>query len=122
MKCSIAYKGPKPVSDFEEHTVTALKNLFEKVETLGQMDIREMLEPDKYYFYEDTLQEAYDALTTVEDAVTTLGMKLEYQHWRLGGAVDELRPLMIQPRSNIDRVLEVMNERMRHLDIQFDSQ
>ena len=80
-----------------------------------------MLEPDKYYLYEDTLQEAYDALTTVEDAVTTLGMKLEYQHWRLGGAVDELRPLIIQPRSNIDRVLEAMNERMRHLDIQFDS-
>ena len=120
MKCSIAYKGPKPVSDFEEHTVTALTNLFEKVETLGQMDIREMLEPDKYYLYEKTLQEAYDALTTVEDALTTLGMKLEYQHWRLGGAVDELRPLMIQPQSNVDRVMEAMNERMRHLDIHCD--
>jgi hypothetical protein len=111
-----------PMSDFEEQTFTALRNLFEKVETLRQMDIREMLEPDKYYLYEDTLQAAYDALTTVEDAVTTLGMKLEYQHWRLGGAVDELRPLMIQSRSNIDRVMEVMNEGMRHLDIQFDSQ
>ena len=110
------------MSNFEEHTVTALKNLFEKVETLGLMDIREMLEPDKYYLYEDTLQEAYDALTTVEDALTTLGMKLEYEHFRLGGAVDELRPLMIQPRSNIDRVMEAMNERMCHLDIQFDSQ
>ena len=44
------------MSNFEEHTVTALKNLFEKVETLGHMDIREMLEPDKYYLYEDTLQ------------------------------------------------------------------
>ena len=109
------------MNDFEEQTFTALRNLFEKVEILRQMDIREMLEPDKYYLYEDTLQEAYDALITVEDAVTTLGMKLEYQHWRLGGAVDELRPLMIQSRSNIDRVMEVMNERMRHLDIQFDS-
>ena len=120
MKCSIAYKGTKPVSDFEEHTVTALKNLFEKVETLGQMDIREMLEPDRYYLYEDTVQEAYDALTTVEDALTALCMKLEYQHWRLGGAVDELRPLMILPRSNVDRVMEAMNERMRHLDRQCD--
>ena len=108
------------MSNFEEHTVTAFKNLFEKVETLGQMDIREMLEPDKYYLYEDTLQAAYDALTTVEDALKTLGMKLEYQHWRLGGAVDELRALMILPRSNVDRVMEAMNERMRHLDIQCD--
>ena len=108
------------MSNFEEHTVTALKNLFEKVETLGHMDIRDMLEPDKYYLYEDTLQEAYDSLTTLEDALTALGMKLEYQHWRLGCAVDELRPLMIQPGSNIDTVMETMNERMRHLDIQFD--
>ena len=108
------------MSDFEEQSFTALRNLFEKVENLQQMDIREMLEPDRYYLNEDTLQEAYDALTTVEDALTTLSMKLEYQHWRLGGAVDELRPLMIQPQSNIDRVMEAMNERMRHLDIQFD--
>ncbi len=108
------------MSNFEEQTFTALKNLFEKVETLGHMDIRDMLELDKYYLYENTLQEAYDALTTVEDALTTLGMKLEYQHWRLGGAVDELRPLIIQPRSNVDRVMEAMNERMRHLDRQCD--
>ena len=115
-------EGNKPVSNFEEHTITALKNLFEKVETLGHMDIRDMLEPDKYYLYEDTLQEAYDVLTIVEDALTTLGMKLEYQHFRLGDAVDELRPLMIQPRSNVERVMEAMNERMRHLDIQCDIQ
>src|SRR2546421_12452190 len=113
-------EGNQPMTTFEEHTFTALKDLFEKVETLRQMDIREMLEPDKYYLYENTLQEAYDALTTVEDALTTLGMKLEYQHFRLGGAVDELRPLMIQPRSNVERVMEVMNECMRHLDIQCD--
>ena len=108
------------MSNFEELTFYALKNLFEKVETLRQMDIQEMLEPDRYYLYEDTLQEAYDASTTVEDALTALGMNLEYQHFRLGGAVDELRPLMIQPRSNVDRVMEAMNERMRHLDIQCD--
>src|SRR5438874_9854053 len=108
------------MNDFEEHTFAALKNLFEKVATLRQMNIRDMLEPDKYYLYEDTLQAAYDALTTVEDALTTLGMKLEYQHFRLGGAVEELRPLMIQPQSNIDRVMDAMNERMKHLDRQFD--
>jgi hypothetical protein len=47
-------------------------------------------------------------------------MKLELEHFRLGGAVDVLRPLMIQPKSNVDRVMEAMNERMRHLDLQFD--
>src|SRR6266702_7823079 len=100
------------MNDFEEHTVTVLKNLFEKVETLRQMDIRDMLEPDRYYHYEDTLQAAYDALTTVEDAVSTLGMKLEYQHWRLGGAVEELKPLMIQTRSPSDAVMEAFEKRL----------
>ena len=31
------------MSNFEEHTVTALKDLFKKVEIPGLMDIREML-------------------------------------------------------------------------------
>ena len=48
------------MSNFEEHTVTALKNLFEKVETLGHMDIREMLEPDTYYLYECSLTQLLD--------------------------------------------------------------
>ena len=100
------------MNDFEEHTFAALKNLFEKVATLRQMDIREMLEPDKYYLYENTLQEAYDALTTVEDAVTTLGMKLEYQHFRLGGAVEELKPLMIQTRSPSDLIMEAFEKKV----------
>jgi spore cortex formation protein SpoVR/YcgB (stage V sporulation) len=100
------------MSDFEEQTFTALRNLFEKVEALLQMDIREMLEPDMYYHYEDTLQAAYDALTTVEDAITTLGMKLEYQHWRLGGAVEELKPLMIQTRSPSDLIMEAFEKKL----------
>src|SRR5947208_1287240 len=99
------------MNDFEEQTVTALKDLFEKIKTLRQRDIREMLEPDRYYLYEDTLQAAYDALTTVEDAVTTLGMKLEYQHYRLGGAVEELKQLMIQTRSPSDLIMEAFEER-----------
>ena len=98
------------MNDFEERTITALRNLFEKVEALRQMDIREMLEPDRYYHYEDTLQAAYDSLTTAEDAVTTLGMKLEYQHFRLGGAVEELRPLMIQTRSPSDLIMEAFEK------------
>ena len=84
------------MSTFEEETVTALHTLFAKVVTLQQFDILDILQPDVYQQYERTLQEAYDALTTVEDALTKLGMKLEYQHYRLGGALDELKLLLIQ--------------------------
>jgi len=104
------------MSDFEEHTFTTLRNLFEKVDTLRQINIRDIVKPEVYQLYEDTLQAAYDALTTVEDALTSLGMKLEYEHFRLGGAVDELTPLMIRTRSNSERVMEAIDERMRHLD------
>jgi hypothetical protein len=99
----------------EEETVTALKNLFAKVETLRQINIRDILKPDVYFRYEQTIQEAYDALTTVEDVLTSIGMKLEYEHFRLGGAVDELKPLMIQPRSNTDKVMEEFERRLSKL-------
>ena len=97
---------------FEEETVAALQSLFARVETLKQISIQDLLKPDVYLHYEQTLQEAYDVLTTVEDALTSLGMKLEYQHYRLGGAVDELKPLMIQPRSNADRIMEAFEQRL----------
>jgi hypothetical protein len=94
------------MSTFEEETVAALYTLFAKVATLQQIDIGEILKSVAYHHYERTLQEAYDALTKVEDALTALGMKLEYQHYRLGSALDELKPLMIQPRSKVDTVME----------------
>jgi hypothetical protein len=72
-----------------------------KLSLLG-MDVLSSQYTDVYDHYEQTLQEAYDALTEIEDALNTLGMKLEYQHFRLGGAVDELKPLMIQPHSPSD--------------------
>lgn len=99
------------MSDFEEQTVNALHILFDKVDTLRHMNIRDMLKPDMYYHYEDTLQAAYDALTTVEDALTTLGMKLEYEHYRLGGAVEELKPLMIQTRASSDTIIDEFERR-----------
>jgi spore cortex formation protein SpoVR/YcgB (stage V sporulation) len=98
------------MNEFKEQTVLALVSLFDKVDTLQQIDIRDMLKPDMYYHYEDTLQAAYDALTTVEDALTSLGMKLEYEHWRLGGAVEELKPLMIQTRSPSDLIMEAFEK------------
>ena len=100
------------MSDFEEQTVNALKILFERVDTLRQINIREILKPETYQLYEESLQAAYDALTTVEDALTSLGMKLEYEHWRLGGAVEELTPLMIHTRSPSDSIMEAFEKRL----------
>ena len=62
----------------EKETVTALYTLFAKVEALKQITIREMLKPDMYSSYEQTIQEAYDALITVEDELTSISKKLEY--------------------------------------------
>lgn len=77
---------------------------------LQQIAIRGILKPEIYHQYEHTIQDAYDAFTTVEDALTALGMKLEYQHYRLGGAIDELKPLLIQPRSKADTVMEAFHK------------
>ena len=99
------------MSELKEHTLNVLSILFDKVDTLRHMNIRDMLKPDIYYHYENTLQAAYDALTTVEDALTSLGMKLEYEHWRLGGAVEELTPLMIRTRVSSDTILEALDPR-----------
>ena len=44
----------------EEEIVTALQHLFAKVETLHQINIRDILKPDVYSHYEQTLQEAYN--------------------------------------------------------------
>ena len=92
--------------------MTSLQSLFAEVNTLSRFNIRDILKPVVYYHYEQTLQEAYDALTEVEDALTTSGMKLEYQHFRLGGAVDELKPLMIQLHSPLDRIMEEFERRL----------
>ena len=99
------------MSDFEEQTVKALRSLFDKVTTLQHISIRDIMKPDSYSHYEQTLQAAYDAVTTVEDALTSLGMKLEYEHWRLGGAVEELKPLMFDTRSPTDRIVEEFERR-----------
>jgi hypothetical protein len=110
--------GDTAMNDFEEDTVTALRNLFDKVNTLRQITIREMLTPETYQLYEESLQAAYDALTTVEDALASVGMKLEYEHWRLGGAVEELKPLMVRLPSTTEKVMEPLEEKMHETDWQ----
>jgi hypothetical protein len=49
-----------------------------------------MLDPGSMQFYEKAIQEAYDALMSVEGALSSLGDALEYEHWRLGGAVEAI--------------------------------
>ena len=70
------------------------------------MDIRDLLEPGRYHHYKETLAAAYDALVTIEDALDSLGTKLENQHWRIDSAFEELSPLLIQPRSRLDAAME----------------
>ncbi len=108
------------MSDFEEQTITALRTLFVQVQTLRHIDIRDILKPDIYRLYERTLQQAYDSLTTVEDALTALGMKLEYEHYRLGCATDELEPLMIHSYSKSEKVMEILDQKMVALDSTID--
>src|SRR5713226_8187156 len=94
------------MSPAEEETVAALTLLFTKVAELGQLNVRDMLTPGRYDQYKATLDEAYDALVTMEDALDSLGMKLEYQHWRISSAFEELTPLFMQPRSLVDIALD----------------
>lgn len=79
-----------------EEAVTALKILFVKVDELQNINIRDILRLERYAHYEKTIQAAYDALTQVERTINSLGMKLEYQHWRLGEAMEELKPFLQQ--------------------------
>lgn len=103
------------MSDFEGLTYTALQNLFENVETLQEIAIRDILKPDVYSLYQKTLQAAYDALKTVEDAINSLGMKLEQQHFRLATAIEILEPLLNQTLSSYDLSLEVVEKLMSEI-------
>ncbi|HXZ06206.1 MAG TPA: hypothetical protein VEH81_15335 [Ktedonobacteraceae bacterium] len=92
------------MSELEEKTITAFNTLFETVVALIKINISYMLKPEIYLHYEQTLQAAYDALIRVEDELTSSGMKLEYQHWRLGGAIEELRLLLMQAHTKSDEL------------------
>jgi spore cortex formation protein SpoVR/YcgB (stage V sporulation) len=98
------------MSNSEEETVAALRLLFEKVAELSAMNIREMLTPGKYDEFKATLDTAYDSLVQIEDALDSLGMKVEYHHWRISSAFEELKPLAIQPRTRYDTALETFEQ------------
>ncbi len=107
------------MSPAEEETVAALTLLFTKVAELEQMSIREMLTPGRYDQYKATLDEAYDALVTMEDALNSLGTKLEYQHWRISSAFEELKPLSMQPRSLVDIALDTFEQDIQRKERKF---
>lgn len=79
----------------EEATIAAVQTLYERLRILQHISIKEIILPETYDLFRKTLDDAYDALVHLEDTLNGLGQKLEYQHWRLGGAVEELKPLMI---------------------------
>ena len=83
------------MTEREAETLAALHTLFEQVAILQNMHIAQMLDPARIQLYDKTLQVAYDALVHVEDALSSLGDQLEYEHWRLGGALEEIQPLIL---------------------------
>lgn len=107
------------MNKFEEETIAALTLLMAKVAALEQMSVREMLTPGRYDQFKVTLDEAYDALVTMEDALDSLGMKLEYQHWRISNAFEELKPLSIQPRSLVDIALDTFAQDIQRKESKF---
>ena len=107
------------MNKFEEETIAALTLLMAKVAALEQMSVREMLTPGRYDQYKATLDEAYDALVTMEDALDSLGMKLEYHHWRISSAFEELKPLSMQPRSLVDTVLDTFAQDIQRKESKF---
>ncbi len=107
------------MNKFEEETIAALTLLMAKVAELEQMNVREMLTPGRHDQYKATLDEAYDALVTIEDALDSLGMKLEYQHWRISSAFEELKPLFMQPRSLVDIALDTFEQDIQRKERKF---
>ena len=107
------------MNKFEEETIAALTLLIAKVAELGQLNVGEMLTPGRYDQYKATLDEAYDALVKIEDALDSLGMKLEYQHWRISSAFEELKPLSMQPRSLVDIALDTFEQDIQRKERKF---
>ena len=69
-------------------TIASLQKLCARLETLGHLEIADLQLPGQQKYYEQTLEDAYAALAQVETALDELGQELEFQHRRLGGAVE----------------------------------
>jgi hypothetical protein len=71
-----------------EAALASLRTLCARVETLRHLEYVDLLLPGQQKHYEQTLEDAYAALAQVETALDKLGQELEFQHQRLGGAVE----------------------------------
>jgi hypothetical protein len=74
----------------EAETLAALQTLYTNLAALQNLKRADMLDSGSRQFYEKTIQEAYDAVMSVEGVLSSLWDALEYEHWRLGGAVEEI--------------------------------
>jgi len=103
----------------EAETLATLQTLFAAIAELRQMIIRDLLDPGNYAHYQKTLAAAYDALVKVEDALDSIGTRLENEHWRIGSAFTELEPLLIKPRTRADAALEFFEQKMKRFERTF---
>jgi hypothetical protein len=71
-----------------ETTIEVLRTLYARLETLRHMEGDEIVLLNQQKQYEQTLEDAYAALALLETKVDELGQELEYQHQRLGEAVE----------------------------------
>jgi len=72
-----------------ETTITTLRRLCARLETLRHLEIADLQLPAQQEHYEQTLEDAYAALAQVETTLDELGQELEYQHQRLGEVLDQ---------------------------------
>jgi hypothetical protein len=72
-----------------ETTITTLRRLCARLETLRHLEIADLQLPGQQEHYEQTLEDAYAALAQVETTLDELGQELEYQHQRLGEVLDQ---------------------------------
>jgi SHS2 domain-containing protein len=70
--------------------IAALRTFSARLDTLRNMDITALLVlPGWQKHYEQTLEDAYAALAQVETTLDELAQELEFQHQRLGEAVEQ---------------------------------
>lgn len=71
-----------------ETTIEVLRTLCARLDTLRHLDAAQIVLLHQQEYYEQTLEDAYAALAQLETKVDELGQQLEYQHQRLGEAVE----------------------------------
>ena len=74
----------------EQVIITALHTLYERLETLRNMQAPDILLPGRQKQYEQILEDAYAALVLVEKEVDELSEQLDFEHQRIAKAVEHI--------------------------------